>query len=129
MTTQYKSYNEVQTINEYGQAFCDQVYTATLTINTDTTVTVPGGATMGAPPAYVNNKYMAVIRTTANSSVWMAKNATAAVPAGATFAASTSELINGTYAIAKYVQAGDVLHFFCASANVSVSVAFYSLPS
>ena len=59
--------------------------------------------------------------------VWFCINGTAAVPVGASFAAVTSELINGQYIIARDVIVGDVLHFFCAAAGASVSVSFYAL--
>ena len=134
MTKKYRQYNDTQAINDWGQLFSDQNYSATLTINTDTTLTVPGGGIMGAATSYNvsptvngNNKMRAIIRCTSAKDVWFCINGTAAVPAGASFAAVTSELMNGQYIIARDVIVGDVLHFFCAAAGASVSVSFYAL--
>lgn len=114
--------------NDFGQEYCVDTYTATLTINTDTGLTVPGYGSMGNFTAPSKNKFMAVIRVTDGASVWFAVNATAAVPAGASFAASTSELIiGGPDPFGKVVKTGDILHFFSAAANISVSVALYPL--
>jgi hypothetical protein len=129
MTTRFQTQQEIQAINDFGQEFCDQIFTATLAQNTDTTVNVPGAGLIGGLPAYENNQYRAVIRVSNAKDVWIAKNTTAAVPAGATFAASDSELISGGQDFSKTCQNGDVLHFFTASTGVSVSIAFYALPA
>jgi len=127
MTTQFRDLTVTQSINDFGQQPCDQIFNATLAVTTDTTLTVPATSLMGNLPATQNNKFVAVIRITNGLSVWFAVNATAAAPAGATLIAATSELISG-YPIAKLVKAGDVLHFLAPAANTSVSVAFYALP-
>ncbi|MFN3786719.1 MAG: hypothetical protein ACK4RS_07755, partial [Thiothrix sp.] len=67
-----------------------------------------------------------VIKVDANL-VWVALNATAAVPAGTTFAATTSELISDNHALCREVRSGDVLHFFTATATTNVSVVLYAL--
>ena len=134
MTQKYRQYNDTQSTTDFAQRFSDQNYSATLAITPDTTLTVPGGGIMGAATSYNQdpitngkNKVRAVIRCTAAKDVWMAINATAAAPAGASFASSTSELINGQYVIARDVVVGDVLHFFATAANTAVSVSFYAL--
>lgn len=127
MTTQFRDLTVTQSINDFGQQPCDQIFNATLAVSTDTTLTVPATALMGNLPATQKNKFVAVIRVTNNLSAWFAVNATASAPAGAAFAAANSELISG-YPLAKLVKAGDVLHFFAPAANTSVSVAFYALP-
>lgn len=121
-------------MNDYAQKFSDQNYSVTLSATTDTTLTVPGGGIMGAATSYNveartngNNKVRAVIRCTSAKDVWMALNATAAVPAGNTFASTTSELVNGQYAVARDVIVGDVLHFYTGASNAVVSVSFYAL--
>ncbi len=58
--------------------------------------------------------------------MWVALNATAAVPAGGTFASTTSELI-GYMPLCREVVAGDVLHFYSASATQDVSVVLYAV--
>lgn len=132
MTTPYRTIQETKSHNDFGQQYSDQIYNATLTAATDTTLTVPGGGMMGSITSFggINNKnkVLAVIRTTGD--VWLAVNAVADVPAGATFALDTSELVTSSVEKAYLVNAGDVLHFFAKTATTpSVSVAFYAMPS
>lgn len=114
ITVPYVAQNPV---DDFGLRFSNLKYSATLAASTDTTLTVPGTAP----------RYKAVIKVENNADVWVALNATAAIPAGGTFAATTSELVNGNYYICREVLAGDVLHFFTAAANTDVSVVFYAL--
>lgn len=128
MSIQYKLQKDVAGYNGWGLQFTDLKYSASLAITTDTTLTVPLKAAMGAPLDQVN-KFLAVITVEANLSVWCALNATAAVPAGSTFAATTSDLIVGTQYYAREVKAGDVLHFLAPVAGTDISVLFYALPA
>lgn len=128
MTTQYKIQKDVAGYNGYGLQFSDQKYSASLAITTDTTLTVPSTSALGVPLNQVN-RFLAVITVEANLSVWCAVNATAAVPAGSTFAATTSDLIIGGQDYARQVDAGDVLHFIAPTAGTDVSVLFYALPA
>lgn len=128
MTTQYKLQKDVAGYNGFGLQFSDQKFTASLAATTDTTLTVPSSGSIGAPLNNVN-KFLAVIQVEANASVWCAVNATAAVPAGATFAASDSDLIIGSEYYAREVKAGDVLHFLAPVADTDVCVMFYALPA
>jgi hypothetical protein len=122
--TQYNIYSYIKGVNAFGLLFSNTVQTVTLAANTDTTCTVPvGAATGGAPTATSFNKYIAVFSYTTGDDIWVANNQTAAVPAGAVFAASTSALRPN----ARSVKAGDVLHFITAAANASVSVEFYAI--
>lgn len=125
MTTNYNTDWNKRGVNGFGAQFSDTVFSATLKAATDTTVAVPLKAAVGAPTAPSFNKFMAVITCTQDTDVFMALNATAAVPVGTTFAASTSELIPNGY-IAKMVKSTDVLHFISAS-TPSVTVAFYAI--
>jgi hypothetical protein len=105
-----------QPVDDFGLRFATYLYSTTLGATTDTTLTIPGGAT----------RYKAVIKV--KNDVWVALNATAAVPAGSTFAATTSELaVPGPPGLSREVKAGDVLHFFTATASTDVSVALYAL--
>ena len=129
MTTQYNIDRVSYGASGWGYILSDTIYTATLAISTDTTLTVPSKAALGVPGANVN-KFIARIRVNGTKSVWFARNATAVVPAGASFAAASSELLvqssggdNGYY-----VLAGDVLHFISAAA-ADISVAFYAIQS
>ncbi len=132
MTTQFRTQQEVKGINDFGQQYSDQIYNVTLVAATDTTLTVPGGGSMGNISSFGGtankNKVRAVIRTTGD--VWVAVNQVADVPAAGTFAKDTSELVTAYEQKAYDVNVGDVLHFFAKTATTpSVSVAFYALPS
>lgn len=128
MTTQYKLQKDVAGYNGFGLPFSDQKFSASLAITTDTTLTVPSSGAMGAPLNTVN-RFLAIVQVEANLSVWSALNATAAVPVGTTFAATTSELIIGGEYYAREVRAGDVMHFFAPVAGTDISVVFYALPA
>jgi hypothetical protein len=128
MTTQYKLQKDVAGYNGFGLPPCDQKFSASLAITTDTTLTVPSSGAMGAPLNQVN-RFLAVIQVEANLSVWCAVNATAAVPAGSTFAATTSDLIIGGEYYAIEVKAADVLHFLAPTAGTDIMVKFYALPA
>ena len=94
MSTVYKLQKDIAGYNGYGLQFTDQKVSATLTVSTDTSTTVPSNGAIGAPLNQVN-RFLAVIQVTWGMSVWCALNATAAVPAGASFASTTSDLILG----------------------------------
>lgn len=106
-----------QPVNDFGLNFSDTRYSATLASATDTTLTVPSTAP----------RYKVVVKVEPDAVVWMAIGATAAVPAGGTFATVSSEMITGSTPLCREVKAGDVLHFISASTNRDVSVVFYAL--
>ncbi len=125
MTTQYNIDKNISGQNGFGLPFCTQIYSAILGAGVDTTLAVPATAAIGAPSSNRFNKWVAVIsysRAVPASAVYVAVNATAAVPAGAAFAATTSEIEPA----AKHVKTGDTLHFICAAA-ANVTVAFYAV--
>lgn len=109
-------YISQQSVNDFSLGFASLKYSAALAATTDTTLTIPGNA----------SRYKAVIKVDANL-VWVALNATAAVPAGTSFAATTSELISDNNALCREVKAGDVLHFYTATATTNVSVVLYAV--
>lgn len=128
MTTQYKLQKDVAGYNGFGLTPCDQKFSASLAASTDTTQVVPSSGSIGAPLNQVN-RFLAVIQVEANLSVWLAINATAAVPAGGTFAATTSDLIIGGQYYAIEVKAADVMHFMAPTAGTDILVKFYALPA
>jgi hypothetical protein len=128
MTTQYKLQKDVAGYNGFGLQFSDLKYTASLAITTDTTLNVPLSGSIGAP-LDTKNKFLAIVQVEANLSVWFALNAVAAVPAGATFALSSSDLIIGGEYYAVEVKAGDVMHFLAPTAGTDICVKFYALPA
>lgn len=128
MTTQYKLQKDVAGYNGFGLQFSDQKFSASLAVTTDTTLTVPINGAMGQALNSVN-KWLAVIQVEANLSVWFALNATAAVPAGSSFASTTSDLIIGSEYYGVEVKAGDVMHFLAPTAGTDILVKFYALPA
>lgn len=127
MTTQYNIDKVTYGVSGWGNILSDTIYSVVLGASSDTSVTVPSTAALGAPGANIN-KFIARIRiATSTKTVWFAMNATAAVPTGmGAFAATTSEILlpdNGYY-----VRAGDVLHFY-STAAADISVAFYAIQS
>lgn len=127
MTTQYNIYSYVKGMNGFGLRLSDTVYTATLTASTNTTVTVPKSAAQGTwNPTSGPNKFIAVVNTNGGK-VWVANNTTASAPAGATFQASSSQLVLQNQANGIHVNGGDVLNFVTPDSNISVSVAFYAI--
>lgn len=110
-------YISQQPVDDFGLNFANIKYTATLAITTDTSLTVPGAAPF----------YKAVMKCEPGGQVWIALNAAAAAPAGGSFAASTSELLTEGQKVCRFVQAGDVIHFFSSTATTDVSVSFYAV--
>lgn len=109
--------------NGFGLAFSNSKFSATLAQDTDTTLVVPLSAAMGAPTTGQKNKYIAIFSFEPGAQVWVANNETAAKPAGATFASVSSELNPS----ARYVEAGDTLHFLTGDTSAVVGVVFYAL--
>jgi hypothetical protein len=125
MALDYNINSIVSGVNGFGLPFCDLIFSATLVGGADTTLAVPLSAAIGVPSAYQLNKWIAVIqyaRHTPADAVFVAVNATAAVPAGGNFAATTSEIEPA----AKYCKSGDTIHFICTGV-ADVTVAFYAL--
>ena len=104
-----------QTVDDVGQLFATFKYSASLAASTNTTLTIPGAAA----------RYKDVIKVESAGLDWVALNATAAVPAGATFAATTSELITDAKSLTREVEAADVLNFITAGSGIDVSVVLY----
>lgn len=123
MTTQYSDNKFMNAVNGFAQQFCETVLTATLTEATATTLTVPGRSSLGTVNATRNPKFVAVFSYEPSKIVFVANNTTAALPAGASFAASSSELLPD----AKIVRAGDVLSIISKTGTADVSVALYAI--
>lgn len=124
MTTKYSFQRDINGYAlGYAQKPSDTCYSATLTASTDTTLTIPGSDGMGGNGIYATSTWVVEI-STSGTSLWVANNATAASPAGATFASTTSQIVpaDGLYLV---VSGGDVLHFYTTASNVQVSVALY----
>ena len=124
MATLFSLTRDINGYNGFGLAFSDTKVSATVAASTDTTYTIGGDAAMGAIAQPSVNKYLAIFSYEPGSQVWVANNAVAAVPVGASFASTASELNPS----ARVVNAGDVLHFFTPDAGGAVvSVVIYAL--
>jgi hypothetical protein len=124
----YRLQKDVAGYNGWGLNFSDTKFSASLAITTDTTLTVPSSGAIGAPLNQVN-KWLAVIQVESDLTVWFALNAVAAVPAGTTFASTTSDMIIGGEYYAVQVKAADVMHFLAPTAGTDIMVKFYALPA
>ena len=112
-------YTAQQPVSDFGLRFAGLKYSATLTASTATTLTVPG----------MSPRYKAVIKggIAGQGQLWVAYNAVPAVPAGASFAVTTSEMVGINQEICREVNAGDTLRFITAGTGVDVSVVFYAV--
>lgn len=106
------NFAQSQGYNTFAPDFSDTNYTASLINGSEQTITVPSDSAA----------YIASFSYQPGTVVWVANNATAAVPAGASFASAASSLNPG----ARKVEAGDVLHLITATATAEVSVTFYA---
>lgn len=109
-------YTSQQPVDDFGLSTTDLKFSATLAANTSTTLTIPGKAP----------RYKALMKVKDDGVVWFALNQTASVPAGASFSATNSELIDGK-PLCREVRAGDILHFITATASTDISVVLYAV--
>jgi|SRR6267154_58030 len=86
---------DVQGFNAFAPEFADVKYSATLASAGHDEFTVPSNF----------QNWIVAFSFQPGSSVWVALNGVAAAPAGATFAATTSEYLPG----ARKVKAGDII--------------------
>lgn len=113
MTTKLMFGRDNQGYNAYAPQFADQHFSATIVNGAETTFTIPSNFAVWI----ISFSYQP------GSTVWIARNATAAIPAGATFAAAASELNPG----ARLVYAGDIIHCITSNASADVGVSLYSV--
>jgi hypothetical protein len=103
-------------IDDFSMRPASLKFNAVLAVSTDTALTVPGDA----------SNFMALIKCTQpGDPVWFSVNSPASAPAGASLAATNSELCD-VIRMCRQVKAGDVLHFFTTASNVSISVSLYA---
>lgn len=125
MATKFSMVRDINGYNGFGLIPTDTAYSATLATSTDTTLVVPSINSLGGASNAVNDEpiLLAIFSFTQGADVWVSDNATATVPAGASFAATLSELNPAAW----QVKGGDTLHFISAGTNVDVGVRFYWL--
>lgn len=133
MTTKFNMTRDINGYNGFGLQFTDIAYSCTLSASSDTTLTVPSVSGMGGNGMSSSSLWIAVFNFTPAAEVWVAINATAAAPAGNTFALTASEMnpaarqVRGASTLPGGTYAADVLHFFTTETGVDVSVLFYSI--
>jgi len=106
---------DIQGFNAYAPVISDINYSATIASGAHKEVTVPSSS----------QNWIIVFQYQFGSDIWVAINNTAAQPAGATFAATTSVLTPAQL----HVQAGDIIS--CYNNNASgqdVGISFYAIP-
>jgi hypothetical protein len=111
--TMFNMTRDINGYNGFGLKFSENLYSATLTQLVTQTLTIPGE----------HAKWLAIFAYEDGATVWVADNATAAVPVGATIVATTSE----RNPIAREVKAGDVLSFITPDTTSDIGVALYAL--
>lgn len=115
MTTQLSFGRDIQGYNAYAPQFSTDNFSATLVNGVPESLTIPSNFKL----------WIVVFSYGPGTNVWVANNATAAIPVGATFASSTSFLNPG----ARMVKAGDVLSLITDNTTSDVAVALYAIPN
>lgn len=123
MPTKFSMTRDINGYNGFGLKPSDTNISATLATTTNTTFTVPGSDATGGCNYQTKSLWLAIFQFTAGNDVWVAVNATASAPGGASFAATQSFLLPA----AVELQAGDVINCYTGSTGVAVSIRFYSL--
>lgn len=114
MTTKLNFARDTQGYNSYAPAFSTDKYSATLASAGSDSFTVPSN--------YQN--WIASFSFQPGSTCWVSINGTAAQPAGATFAASASQLLPGALS----VQAGDEIDVYNnGTDSADVGVILYAI--
>lgn len=114
MTTQLGLNRDAQGIPIYAPNFATNHFSATLVNGSEQTFTVPGDSL----------EWIASFSYQPGATVWISNNTTAAIPAGATFASTNSELNPG----ARRVKSGDIIHCVTSNLSTDVGVSLYTLP-
>lgn len=114
MTTQLGLNRDAQGIPIYGPEFATNHFSAALVNGAEETFTIPESSL----------EWIISFSYQPGSTVWVSKNATATIPAGASFAATSSELNPG----ARRVAGGDVIHCITSNAVADVGISLYTLP-
>jgi hypothetical protein len=106
---------DVQGFNTFAANAADLLMSATLASASHDSFTVPSNF----------QNWIVSFSFQPGSEVWVSINGTAAAPAGATFAATDSELLPGS----RFVQAGDEIDVLNSGAgDADVGVQLYAIP-
>ncbi len=113
MTTVLNFGRDVQGYNAYAPPFSTDKFSATIANGVEQTFTVPSNY----------KTWIVSIVPNSGGNIFVARNQTAAIPAGATFAATNSEQNPGP----RTVYAGDVIHVITDDTSVDVSAILYAV--
>lgn len=113
MSTVLNFGRDVQGYNAFAPAFSTNRVSATLTSGSEKTFTIPADF----------QNWIISFSIQPGTNVWVALNATAAIPASASFTSTTSELNPGS----RFVHANDVIHCVTDSTTSDVGVTFYAV--
>lgn len=114
-STAFNMLRDINGYNGFGLMFAYDTFTATLVQGTAKTVTVPANGKF--------THWIMICSYEDGSTVWVSNNNVAAVPAGSTFAASTSQL----KPVGRWVSVGDVVSFITSDTTADVEVSFYGI--
>jgi len=114
MSTQLIFGRDVQGYNADAPQFSTDIWTATLAAGTAASITVPSS----------HSKWIMNVTVQPNGWCWVSRTTTAAIPAGGSFATSSSDLAVGTQEFQRTVFAGNVISFITANMTCDVKVSF-----
>jgi hypothetical protein len=117
MSTLLNFGRDVQGLNAYAPQFPTNIVTATLAVGVAESVTVPANF----------ETWRMYVRVQPAGWCWCSHTTTAAVPAGGTLAAASSELIVGTIEFKRTVYAKDVISFITSNTTCDIEVAFFAI--
>lgn len=117
MSTELHFARDLQGFSADSPQFPVDIYTSTLAATTAASVTVPSNF----------SSWVMYVRVQPDGWCWCRLGGTAAIPAGGTLAAATSELVCGTIEYRRSVKSGDVLSFITANTTCDIEVAFQAI--
>jgi hypothetical protein len=119
----YNVNRQIQGVSGFGRQFPTIIYSATLAGATEEHFTVPSSSVIGGMNSTSTNpRFLAIFAYKPATEFWVSVNATAAVPAGGTFAVDTAELLPSAYE----VKAGDTISVI-STAGGDISVSIYGM--
>lgn len=121
---EYNVNRAIQGVSGFGRIFPTIINSATLAAATEEHFTVPSSSVIGVANATTTPRFLAIFSYKPATEFWVSVNATAAVPAGGTFATDTAELLPSAYE----VKGGDVISVISAAGG-DISISLYGMPS